>query len=428
MLHIIKRLLLCALLMVLTLSHSAYPITFSAEITDPVNPSMEALNEDQNSGIFDFDLLPHGLEAMSVETSKVAAGKWTLPNVTAHSAVLMDMKTGDILYARDASKKRPIASTTKILTAILALELADMNEISTVSEKADRVGESTIHLNKGDRIKLGELVEGALIRSGNDACVAIAEQAVGSLDEFIRLMNLKAVSLGAIDSHFANPHGLPDPNHYSTAYDLAVITRYALGNPEFSRIVAQKVATISFQDPPKSQSANNTNQLLFSYPLADGVKTGTTNAAGKCLVASATKDDRRLICVVLDAPDRFGDARRLLEWGFNNTEIVTLGSQGDFVTNYPGINTHTPVVLGYDLNLCVEKSKINEIRLQTEFSQRVYPPIKAGSLLGYYNVYLEDKLVKKVPLVAQRDFIGSPINFSGTLNIIVDRIADLIKR
>jgi D-alanyl-D-alanine carboxypeptidase (penicillin-binding protein 5/6) len=136
---------------------------------------------------------------------------------------MLDAQTGDILYA-DAHKKRP-RQPTKILTAILAIELADLEEIATVSEKADRVGESSIYLNKGNKLKLRELLEGALIRSGNDACVAIAEQTAGSHDEFVRLMNLRAISLGAQNSNFVNTKGLPAKDHYSSAYDLALIAR-----------------------------------------------------------------------------------------------------------------------------------------------------------------------------------------------------------
>lgn len=363
---------------------------------------------------------------ITIETSKLTQGKWTLPYVTAHSALLMDAKTGDILYAREANKQRPPASTTKILTAIIALEMAGLDEISTVSEKADKVGESSIYLYKGNKLKVRELIEGALIRSGNDACVAIAEQTAGSHDEFVRLMNLKAISLGAYNSNFVNTNGLPDKNHYSTAYDLAVIARYAMNNPVFSKIVSQKVSTIDFEKPQKSQIANNTNKLLWNYPFADGIKTGTTNAAGKCLIASATKDGRRLICVLLNAPDRFGDAKRLLEWGFNYTEIVTMGKKGDLITSYPGYGSDIPVVLGGNVTLCVEKAKMEEIITRTEFIKGIYPPVKAGDVLGDYIILSKDKVLKKVPLVSQQDYVGSLVNFSGTLNIIVDHFLDLL--
>lgn len=365
-------------------------------------------------------------DEITIETAKVSGGKWTLPYVTAHSAILMDAQTGDILYERDAHKQRPNASTTKILTAIVALELAGLDEVVTVSAKADKVGESSLHLNKDDKLKLGELIEGALVKSGNDACVAIAEQTAGSLDNFMKLMNLKAVTLGAFNTHFINPHGLPDKNHYSTAYDLAVIARYGLSIPEFSKIVQRKVATVNYEHPQKNKVINNTNKLLYNYPLADGVKTGTTNAAGKCLIASASKNGRRLICVVLNAPDRFGDAQRLLEWGFNNTKIVDMGKKGDLVTYHPSYQESLPVALGRDVILCIETARINNIRLQVEFIKGVYPPINKGDFLGNYNIYMAEKLIKEVPLVAGESSIGNPLDFSGSLNLFIDKALDIM--
>jgi D-alanyl-D-alanine carboxypeptidase (penicillin-binding protein 5/6) len=277
----------------------------------------------------------------------------------------------------------------------VALEMAKLNEIATVSEKADQVGESSIYLNKGNRLALRELLEGALIRSGNDACVAIAEQAAGSLDEFMRLMNLKAVSLGATRSNFVNPHGLPDKNHYSTAYDLAVIARYAMQDETFAHIVAQKYSTIEYEEPAKIQEVKNTNKLLWTYPYADGIKTGTTNAAGKCLIASASKEGRRLICVLLDAPDRFGDAERLMDWGFKNTEIVSFGKKGDPVATFPFAGSDIPLVLTKDLNICIRKENINTLGYEIKLKPLVRKEIKAGEVLGYYYIFTPERLLKK---------------------------------
>ncbi|MGI6449804.1 MAG: D-alanyl-D-alanine carboxypeptidase family protein [Desulfitobacteriia bacterium] len=401
------RVIICVFFFALVLTGSAY-----GEIAFNYQPADIIPDEESN------DLI--------IETAKTIRESWTLPYVTAHSAILLDAQTGDILYERDAHKKRPPASTTKILTAILAIELADLDEIATVSEKADRVGESTIYLSKGNKLKLRELIEGALIRSGNDACVAIAEQIAGSHDEFVRLMNLRAISLGAKNSNFVNTNGLPAKDHYSSAYDLALITRYAMNNPVFSKIVAQKTATISFEVPPKSQIANNTNKLLWSYPFADGVKTGTTNAAGKCLVASASKEGRRLICVVLNAPDRFGDARRLLEWGFNQTEIMFYGKKGVYLANYPGYGI--PLILKDELHLCVEKAVKEKIKVQINFKEGVYPPIKAGDVLGNYNIVLGEKILKTVPLLAGENYVGRALNYSGTLNLVLDHVLDLLNK
>lgn len=404
------RVIICVFLFVFLVSKYSY-----AEATFAFEESQGVTSLNTSQEIF-------------IETSKLSGDKWTLPYVTAHSAILMDVTTGDVLYERDAYKRLPIASTTKILTAILALEMAELDEIATISEKADKVGESTLYLNRGEKIKLEELIEGALIRSGNDACVAIGEQVAGSIDEFVRLMNLKAISLGAVQSNFVNTNGLPDKDHYSTAYDLAVIARYAMNNSVFSKIVAQKVSTINYEIPQKSQIVNNTNKLLWNYSLADGIKTGTTNAAGKCLVASASKDGRRLICVLLNAPDRFGDAQRLLEWGFNHTEIRSMGNKDDFITNYLGTGIKIPLILERDVTLCIEKTKIEDIKIQFEFVPGIYPPVKAGEVLGNYNILVGNKVLKRVPLVTKEGYGGSPVNFSGTLNLVVDNILDLFDK
>ncbi len=381
--------------------------------------------------VYDFEQIDSNSEdakELTIETSKTAGDKWTLPYVSAHSAILMDFESGDVIYDRDAHKQRPPASTTKVLTAIIALEMAELEEVTTVSDKAGQVGESSLHLNKGNKLKLSELIEGALVKSGNDACVAIAEQTAGSLDDFVRMMNLKAVALGAVNSNFVNPHGLPDKNHYATAYDLAIIARYAMKNPSFCKYVSQKISTINYEQPQKSQIIKNTNKLLWNYPFADGIKTGTTNAAGKCLIASASKDGRRLICVVLNAPDRFGDAKRLLEWGFEHTEIIQIGNKGDMITTYSGSGMRIPAVLGEDLTLCLEKAKINDLRLQAEFGQGIYPPVHQGEVIGSYNILLGEKLVKQIPLVSQQDYIGSPIHFFGSLNLIIDQFLDFLDK
>jgi len=239
----------------------------------------------------------------------------SVPVVQAQAAILMDSATGEIIFARNAWEKRAPASTTKILTAILAIEKGDLKAPVTVSANAAAVGEATIYLKKGDMLTLGDLLHGALMQSGNDACVALAEAISPSEEEFVNLMNLKAKVLGAENTHFYNTNGLPHKDHLTTAYDLAMITRYAMKNPVFAEIVGKKEYTLTWLNSSRKMYLKNTNRLLWSYQWATGVKTGTTNAAGKCLVASGRYKDKEMIAVVLNSPDRFGDARRLLEYG-----------------------------------------------------------------------------------------------------------------
>lgn len=237
------------------------------------------------------------------------------PVINAKSAILLDGKTGTILFQKDCFKPMPPASTTKILTTILALETGNTEEIVEISPRAASTGEAALGLVEGDKIRLLELIHGALIKSGNDSCTAIAEQIAPSVEEYVGLMNLKAKTLGAFQTNFCNPHGLPHPQHLTTAYDLAIITRYALKNPTFAQIVKKKYYYVTWESPRRSQLIKNTNYLLWTYPLATGVKTGTTFKAGKCLIASAEDKDHIVIAVILNTQDRFGEAKRLLEYG-----------------------------------------------------------------------------------------------------------------
>ncbi|KAB2954344.1 D-alanyl-D-alanine carboxypeptidase [Heliorestis acidaminivorans] len=238
-----------------------------------------------------------------------------IPSVTADSAILLDAHTGEILYERSSMEARPPASTTKIVTAILGYEMGDPEEETIVSQRAGTTGEASIHLYPGEHVTLGDLLTGALVRSGNDACVAISEHLAGSEEFFTLWMTAKARLLGARSSQFFNPHGLPHKQHHSSAYDLAVVAYYAIQNPSFASTVKQKYANLDHREGwPKE--IRSTNRLLWNYPFADGIKTGTTRAAGACLVASATKEDHHLIAVVLHSDDRVGDTMRLFEYGF----------------------------------------------------------------------------------------------------------------
>lgn len=237
-------------------------------------------------------------------------------DVQAKSAVLINAQTGEIIYSKDSDEQRPPASTTKMMTAILAIEFGELDKVVTISENAAATGEASLHLYSGDRLTLRNLIYGALLKSGNDACVAISEAVAPSEEEFIGLMNLKALAIGAYNTKFYNTNGLPQKGHTATAYDLAVIARYALKNELFSDIVKTKEYYLHWEDSARSMYLKNTNKLLWTYTYATGVKTGTTDKAGRCLVAAAKKEQTEIIAVVLHSPDRYGEAKKLLEYGF----------------------------------------------------------------------------------------------------------------
>lgn len=329
-----------------------------------------------------------------------AATEGQPPKVSADAAVVMDAATGDVLFDKQAHKHRPPASTTKIMTAILGLELGRSEEIVTVSQKAANVGEATLHLDPGEKITVYELITGALIKSGNDACVAIAEHIAGSEEEFVRLMNRKALLLGAQDTHFENTNGLPNKDHYSSAYDLALMARYGLQIPQFASIIRQKETEIHFLEPDVLMDLKNTNKLLWNYPYADGVKTGTTNAAGKCLVASATKGGRQLLVVVLRAPDRFGDAKKLLEWGFDNTETIRLANPGQVIAEFPNVKKPVQVIINNPLEVSIAKQELNKLQTRVVWEKGANTPIRTGERLGRLEVWLGDQKLNSVPLLS----------------------------
>ncbi|MDX9871366.1 MAG: D-alanyl-D-alanine carboxypeptidase family protein [Clostridia bacterium] len=244
---------------------------------------------------------------------------WALPDIRAKSAVVIDAVTGLVVYGKNPETVLPPASTTKIMSALLAIEYADLDRRVTVSANAAQTGESSLNLKKGETITVRNLLYGALLKSGNDACVAMAEAVAPSEEEFVNLMNLKALAIGAAHTRFLNTNGLPQSGHAATAYDLALIARYALHNDIFAEIVGTREYAIRWDDGKRVSYLKNTNKLLWNYMYATGVKTGTTDLAGQCLVASAHKEQRDLIAVVLNSPNRFGEAQKLLEYGFEKT-------------------------------------------------------------------------------------------------------------
>lgn len=322
--------------------------------------------------------------------------------ITADGAVLMEASTGAVLYGKQAHKQRPPASTTKILTAILGLEMGRPDELVVVSEKAAAVGEATIYLDPGEKILLYELITGAMVKSGNDACVAIGEHIAGVEENFVEIMNKKALLIGATNTNFQNTNGLPAKNHYSTAYDLALMARYGLQIPAFSSITRLKETEIHFIEPNFFMNLRNTNKLLWNYPYADGVKTGTTNAAGKCLVAAATKDGRQLIAVVLHAPNRFGDAQKLLEWGFQNTQTITIVQAGDIVEEFPLANGETiGAFVQYPINVTILSNEEDKLEKRTVWTRDNSLPIEAGEELGVFEIWYDEKKIHSEPLIAE---------------------------
>ncbi len=332
-----------------------------------------------------------------------------LPRVSAGAAIVLDTVSGRVLYEKNAYTRRSIASTTKIMTAIVALENGHDDEDVVVSKRAASISGSTIHLKAGKTYKLKDLLYGMMLRSGNDAAIAIAEHIGGSVELFAEMMNRKAAEIGATNTNFVTPHGLDDPQHYSTPYDLALITQYALKNEEFCKIVGTKNSVF------EGSNITNTNEMLSLYPGADGVKTGYTGQAGRCLVTSATKDNWRIISVVLNCSSRSTRAqssKTLLDYVFEsykNYEYMKKGQQVQEILIHKGINKR--VALYSDSNITIPLKPEEYDKLQTVYNvpEVVEAPLKSHSKVGTVDYILEGRTLATAELktldgVERKDF------------------------
>ncbi|MCL6595571.1 MAG: D-alanyl-D-alanine carboxypeptidase [Firmicutes bacterium] len=315
------------------------------------------------------------------------------------SALLMDPVTGRVLYEHAAFVRRPPASTTKILTAYLVLQRGDLDRVVTVSRRAATTEGSRMHLRAGERIRVRALLTGLLLRSGNDAAEALAEATDGSAERFALRMNRVARALGARGSHFENPHGLPDPRHYTTAYDLARIARAALALPAFRALVTLEHARVEDEEG-RVFDMTNTNRLLQVMAGADGVKTGTTSAAGRCLVASATRGGFPLLAVVLRSPDRWGESAALLEWGYRNFVPVASPLAGR-VARLPLAGrpfAHADVILAAPLRAVVPRPLVPRVRTRLWLPARLSAAARPGAVVGTAVLEAGGRVLAQAPL------------------------------
>ncbi len=245
-------------------------------------------------------------------------------STTAQSAVLMERTSGRILYAKNENERLPMASTTKIMTALVVAENCAMDDVVEVPSQAVGIEGSSIYLRQGEHLTVKELLYGLMLQSGNDSAAALAIHTAGSIEKFADMMNAKAEALGLKDSHFVNPHGLHDDAHYTTAHDLGVISCAALNNEDIRGIVATPSVKISNEGYDYDRVINNKNKLLKNYTYGDGVKTGYTKKAGRCFVGSATKDGMQLVAVVLKCGPMFEECRQMMEQGFEKYSMINI--------------------------------------------------------------------------------------------------------
>lgn len=336
-------------------------------------------------------------------SSTVFLSRTSLPDVSAKAAVLMDADSGTILGAKNPDERLPMASTTKIMTALVAIENADISRIVEVSPAAVGVEGSSIYLYAGEELSLSDLLYALLLESANDAAAAIAIEIGGSLEGFAEMMNEKASSLGLRDTHFENPHGLDGKEHYTTAHDLALIARAALENEVFAKIVSTYKKTIPLSSTDGVRLLINHNKLLKSYDGAIGVKTGFTKKSGRCLVSAAERDGLRLICVTLNAPDDWRDHKTMLDHGFSHYSSQLLCAQGEMADILPvvgGKTDHVTAICDREVRLTLPRAALNNLERRIELSRFEYAPVSEGERIGTVIFTLNGEEVARAPLIA----------------------------
>jgi len=333
------------------------------------------------------------------------------PQIVGETAALIDGKTGTLLYGKEEHKRMYPASTTKILTALVALERSKLTDVVSIGPNAVTAGGTHIGLTEGERLTMEDLLYALLLNSSNDAGVAIAEHIAGSVEKFATVSNQKAKEIGARDTHFTNPHGMPDDNHYSTAYDLALIARRAMENKEFRKIVSTVQREITRADPQAQKYLFNHNKLLwskyFGYRGATGVKTGYTVEAGQCIVASAERDGRELIAVVLhsEGSSLWSDAAKLLDYGFTNfynRQLVYAGRVMASKTVRYG-KGNVDLVARQDFFYTFPAQGAEDVQISVQPQKEIKAPVVKGQVLGAVVISRDGKELGKVDLVAARD-------------------------
>ena len=339
---------------------------------------------------------------------KVSLSTLGVPTIDARHAIIYDRNSKEAIYSKNISEKCKMASTTKIMTAIVVIENTNLTDLVEVSSKASSTGGSRLGLSKLDKITVEHLLYGLMLKSGNDAAVALAENTGGNVKNFASMMNSKAKTLGLLNTNFVTPHGLDNENHYTTALDLAILTDYALKNDIFSKIVKTKNYTVLINNNPKNIS--NTNELLGNFDGIYGVKTGFTNGANRCLVTACKRGDLDFICIVLGCDtkkDRTKDTIELLNYAFNSFTLINLkdiainkfntwkiSHQNSFFIN-KGKSQMLNLYLDENdfpfSNIALENTKKGKIDYEISFNSYYKAPLKKNTQIGILALYIDGR-------------------------------------
>lgn len=314
--------------------------------------------------------------------------------ISAECAILIDAQTGRVLYEKQAEEKSLIASTTKIMTALVICEQTNVLDRVKIPKEAVDIEGSSMYLKEGEVLTVQELLYGLMLQSGNDAAVALAIYCGGTVEGFTELMNDKAHRLGMTQSHFTNPNGLDSPGNYSTARDMALLTAYAMQNPIFAQTVSTKTITIG------ERCLRNHNKLLWQLEGANGVKTGYTNAAGRILISSVTRMGRQLIAVTFNAPDDWQDHKTLIEDGFSRFTVQQLVRQGQTLGQLElagGQEASVDLIAAEDFSYSLAQGE--RVTISLPEAGFAYAPVAEGQEAGFAHILVDGTAVAKVPLV-----------------------------
>lgn len=326
-------------------------------------------------------------------------------HVSARSAIAIDKETGVVLYEKNAYEIIPMASTTKIITALVAINYGNLDKEFIISKRADKIHGSTIKYKEGEKVTLRELLYGLMFKSGNDAAIAIAEGISGSVEEFLKLMNEEALRLGATNTHFESPHGLDSDNHYTTAYDLALITAAAKRNKTFNDIVKSKEITKGKHG--FTRSYNNINKLLYSIPDCTGVKTGYTGNAGKCLVSSFNIKDSEIIVVTLNCSARWQESKKIYEYVKENFKESTLKNKGEIVGEVKDKQGNiVPLYVNEEIKLPIKNGENFNCKLEINDFNLKDKNIHKNSFIGQLKILKGDKEIYSYPVFNKDDILN----------------------
>ena len=341
--------------------------------------------------IFLFSFFAGGIRLLFVNKNQTYADGLT----SAKAMCVMEASTNRVLYSKNEGKQLPMASTTKIMTAITAIENCDnLDEKFEVSNKAIGISGTSIYLKSGEKMSLRDLLYGLMLVSGNDASVAIAEKVSGQTSEFVELMNETAKRIGANNSHFDNTHGLDSETHYTTAYDLALITSYALNNKTFKEIVSTKNTKITNADG-KTRYLKNKNKLLNLMDGCCGVKTGYTDDAGRCLVSSCERNGMRVVCVVLNCRPMFEESSSLIDKAFNEFKMIDLTSGYSYkkeIEVVDGRQEKAEIGTNEHYFYPLKDEEIKNITYKYDIQKSIEAPVTKGSEVGEIQIFIDNNL------------------------------------